>query len=168
MKGALLVTLLFLADTSGAVAQQGYQLSPPDKSFEITFPAQPRHEQKLSASGSFRTEQHAYSVENSTSKFVLSYLELTPVPADLTPTQALDAAISGTLDNVSGKLVDEKPLTIRGKPAKAATINIGQSTVMDARFVWVKPRVYQLLVLHERSSMPDFERRFFESFKLPN
>ena len=132
---------------------------PPDRSFEIIFPARPKHEP---ASGDFHIDSRAYTVENPTSKFVLSYTHLTPVPADLTPTQALDSAISGTVENVSGKLLDEKPLTFRGKPAKAVTISIGQSTLIDGRFVWVKPRVYRLLVLHRKGLMPDFAQHFFD------
>ena len=159
--------LLCLVLVHEALSQQPYHLSPPDRSFEVTFPAQPKHEQNVSNSGVIRVEGHAYSAENSTSKFILSFAEVTPPPADLTATQALDGAISGTVQNVSGKIVNETSMTISGKPAKAVTISVGQSTVLEGRFVWVKPRVYQLLVLHRRGLTPDFEQRFFNSFAIP-
>jgi hypothetical protein len=96
----------------------------------------------------------------------LSYLVVTPSPADLKPTDALDSAISGTVDNVGGKLLSQNSMTMAGHPAKAAVIGVGEKTIIDARFVYAKPRVYQILVVHRNGTTPEFRQQFFDSFSV--
>ncbi|MFI5115294.1 MAG: hypothetical protein ACHP8B_01210 [Terriglobales bacterium] len=150
------------------IAQQAFRFVAPDKSFEASFPGQPKHAQKMSESGPFHIEQHSYSFENSEAKFVLSYLRMTPYPTDLKASDALDGAISGTIDNVSGTLLTKESVTLRGKAAKAVQISVGEDTIIDGRFVCVKPRLYQLLVIHRKGAQPPFQQQFFDSFTVPN
>jgi hypothetical protein len=166
--GEQLSVCLFLGGVVCLFAQQGFKLTPEDKSFAVTFPSQPVHQQNESNTGPIHIEAHAYSVENSSWKFVLSYVHLTPLPTDLKPSDALDSAIGGTLKNIGGKLLSEESMTVSGKPAKAVRITVGESTIVDGRFVYVKPRVYQLLVLHRNGATPPFEQQFFDSFTVPN
>jgi hypothetical protein len=164
MKRSLAIAIAFLVILSSAAAQQVFKLVSPDKSFSVSFPGEPRHERNASDQGPFHIEGHSYTFETSASKFVLSYAQLTPAPIDLKPNDAIDSAISGTIENVSGKLLAQKPVNVRGKPARAVTIAVGENTVIDGRFVYVNPRVYQLLVLHRPGATPSFEQRFFDSF----
>jgi len=150
----------------GASPQHSFKLIPSDRSFEITFPSEPRHAQNTSESGPIHVEAHSYSFETSASKFVLSYVILTPSPADLKPTDALKSAISGTIDNVGGKLLAQNSMTMAGHPTEAVVIGVGEKTIIDGRFVYVEPRVYQILVLHRNGDMPEFQRQFFDSFSV--
>ena len=159
-------TILFLTMASAVVAQQSFKLTAPDGSFEVSFPSEPRHEQNLSDSGPVHVEAHSYSFETAESKFVVNYLHLTPSPVDLKAGDAVDSAISGTVDNFGGKLLTQEPLTMGGQPAKAAVISVGQNTIIDGRFVYVNPRVYELLVFHRKGVIPPFEQNFFGSFSL--
>jgi hypothetical protein len=159
-------TIVVLIVASFAIAQSAFKLTPPDKSFEATFPGKPTHEQNLSDSGPIHMEQNAYTFRTAEGKFVLSYLHLTPSPVDLKASDAIDAAISGTLGNVGGKLLTEGSLTMKGKPAKDVTIGVGENTIIDGRFVYVKPRVYQLIVLHRKGVIPAFQQEFFDSFSV--
>jgi hypothetical protein len=95
-------TILFLTMASAVVAQQSFKLTAPDGSFEVSFPSEPRHEQNVSDSGPVHVEAHSYSFETAESKFVVNYLHLTPAPVDLKPGDAVDSAISGTVDNFGG------------------------------------------------------------------
>lgn len=151
---------------SVALAQSAFKLTPPDKSFEATFPGKPSHEQRLSDSDRIHSLQHAYSLKTTEGKFVLSYVHLTPPPLDLKANDAIDAAISGTLSNVGGKLLTERSLTMKGRLAKAVTIGVGENTIIEGRFVYVQPRVYQLIVLHRQGVIPAFQQEFFDSFSV--
>jgi hypothetical protein len=158
----VLASLVFVA----AFAPGTFKLVAPDRSFAVTFPGEPRHESSTSDSGPFHVEAHAYSLENPDWKYILSYVKLSPLPRDLTPSQALDSAISGTIENVRGKLVSQQAIEMAGKPAKAVKIQVGDNTVIDGRFVYANSRVYQLLVLHRPGAQPQFMQSFFDSFSL--
>ncbi len=165
MKRYIVASCLLLF-ASAVFGQQVYKLISPDKSFEVSFPAKPQHDQNSGDYGPVHVEGHAYSFENSSSKFILSYVHLSPPPADLKPNDALDSAISGTAQNAGGRLLTSEPMTVQDNPGKAVTISIGENTVMDGRLVYVKPRVYQLLVLYKKGVKPAFEQQFFDSFRL--
>jgi hypothetical protein len=139
MNRALNGTILLLTMASAVVAQQSFKLTAPDGSFEVSFPSEPRHEQNVSDSGPVHVEAHSYSFETAESKFIVTYLHLTPSPVDLKAGDAVDSAISGTVDNFGGKLLTQGPLTVAGQPAKAAVISVGQNTIIDGRFVYVNP-----------------------------
>jgi hypothetical protein len=166
MSRALNRTILLFTLACPVIAQQSFKLTAPDGSFEVSFPSEPRHEQNVSDSGPVHVEVHSYSFETAESKFVVTYLQLTPPPVDLKAGDAIDSALSGTVDNVGGKLLTQGPLIVAGQSAKAAVISVGQNTIIDGRFVYVKPRVYQLLVLHKKGVIPPFEQNFFDSFSL--
>jgi len=55
---------------------------------------------------------------------------------------------------------------MNGNPAKAAIISAGENIIIDRRFVYVKLRIYELLVHHENGVTPPFEQQFFDSFSL--
>lgn len=164
---SLVLLLLSIAILFPAFAQEtGPKITLRTDAFQVSFPGKPSHQQHVSDSGHVHVEQHAYSYENAVSKFILSYAQLTPAPVNLNAGRALDSAISGTVENVTGKLQAAKPAVIQGKPAKSVTITVGENTVIDGQFIYVEPRVYQLLVLHGNDAKPDFERQFFDSFVL--
>jgi hypothetical protein len=166
MKPAMVLVIVMSVAILAPSSQHSFKLIPSDKSFEITFPSEPRHAQNTSESGPIHVEAHSYSFETSASKFVLSYVILTPSPADLKATDALDSAIGGTVDNVGGKLLAQNSMTMAAHPAKAAVIGVGEKTIIDARFVYVEPRVYQILVLHRNGDTPEFQQQFFDSFSV--
>jgi TonB family protein len=118
--------------------QRSFRLVSPDGKFEASFPGQPKEEDTTSDSGPFHMEGRAYSFQDATAKFVLSYTDLTPFPTDLKPGDALDAAISGTVGNVKGTLVRQQLLTLRGVPAKSALIAVAGSTILEGQFLCVK------------------------------
>ena len=165
MKRTIALTL-FLVTLFAAEAQRIFRLIPPDKSFEITFPGEPHHQQDVSDNGRIHVEAHSYSFETTASKFVLTYVHLSPPPVDLRASDALDTAINGTVANVRGKLLDSKAVTLGGNPAKTVKIGVGANTLIDGRFIYVKPRVYQLLLLHRKGVTPAYEQQFFDSFSV--
>jgi TonB family protein len=149
------------------LGQRGFRFVSPDRKFEVSFPGQPNEEEIPSDSGPFHMEGRAYSFQDGTAKFVLSYIDLTPFPTDLKAGDALDAAISGTVGNVKGMLVRQQLLTLMGVPAKSVLIAVADNTILEGQFLCVKPRVYQLLVLHGKDMQPPFEQQFFDSFTIP-
>jgi len=152
--------LLMLVSTS--IAQQTFRLIPPDKSFGITFPGEPRHEH----TASIHSEADSYSYANSGTRFVLTFFKVTPVPKGVNANETLRASIDGTVENARGKLITEEPLTVDGRPARKVRISMGQQTVVDGPFVYENASVYQLLVMHRNGEEPSFEQQFFDSFTL--
>jgi TonB family protein len=163
----LSIAAVLVLSAASLLAQQSFRLVSPDKKFEASFPGQPKEDQYTSDQGPFHIEGRAYSFEDATAKFVLTYFDETPWPTDLKPSDALDAAISGTVRNVNGKLVKQESLTLRGIPAKSAQIAVGDNTIVEGQFLCVKPRIYDLLVLHRKETQPSFEQQFFDSFTIP-
>lgn len=163
MKWMNVATLLFTL-VSIAIAQQTFNLVPPDKSFQISFPGEPHHEH----SASVHSESDSYSYANSGTRFILTFFKVTPVPDGVNANETLRAAIDGTVENAKGKLITEEPLTIKGRPARKVRIIMGQQSVIDGRLVYENAAVYQLLVMHRKDEEPSFEQHFFDSFTLPS
>jgi hypothetical protein len=160
--------ILLLTTACASAAQQTTTLTATDGSCEVSFPGEfIRHEQVSTDSGRVHVETHTYYVDTSKSKFILIYIDLSPPPrVDLKADEVINSAIAGTLKKVKGRLLAENPLTMNGNPAKAATISAGENIIIDGRFAYVKPRVYELLVHHERGVTPPFEQQFFDSFSV--
>lgn len=163
-------TLLLLTAACATAAQEGTKLTAADGSCEVSFPSEfIHHEQVNSDSGRVHVETHTYYVETSESRFVLIYLDLLPptgTGVDLRADDAIDSAIGGTLKKVNGRLLDERPVTMNGNPARAMVISAAENIEIDGRFVYVRPRVYELLVYHTKGVTPSFEQQFFDSFSL--
>jgi hypothetical protein len=159
--------ILLLATAFAVAAQQPVKLTAPDKSFEASVPGEFIHEVASTDSGPVHVETHSYFFQTSESKFILTYIHLSPTPpVDLKADDAINTAISATVKLNRGRLLTESPLTMNGKTAKGVVISVGESTVIDGRFLYVRPRVYELLVRHKKGVIPPFEPRFFDSFSV--
>jgi len=166
MRQKKICILLLLTTACATAAQETTKLTAADGSCEVSFPSEfIHHEQTSSDSGRVHVETNTYYVEISESKFVLIYIDLSP-PPPLRADEAIDSVIGGTLKNVKGRLLDESPVTMNGNPARAAVISAAENIIMDGRFVYVRPRVYELLVRHKEGVTPPFEQQFFDSFSV--
>lgn len=165
------ICIILLLMTAGATAaQETTKLTAADGSCEVSFPSEfIHHEQTSSDSGRVHVETNTYYAETSESKFVLIYIDLsqpTGTRVDIRADDAIDSVIGGTLKKVKGKLLDERPVTMNGNPARATEISAAENIIIDGRYVYVKPRVYELSVYHKMEVTPPFERQFFDSFSL--
>jgi hypothetical protein len=89
--------------------------------------------------------------------------------ADFNVEGALDGGRDGMINNVGGTIVSEKQADFAGQKARAivATVpNPGGEFELEARLLWVSPRLYQLLVLVPSSSNSPLAQKFFDSFEL--
>jgi TonB family protein len=159
--------IMLLTTACALAAQQPIKLTAPDKSFEASFPGEFIHEQGSGDSGRAHFETNSYFFETSESKFILTYIQLSPPPpVDFNSDEAINVAIGRTVENANGRLLTENPIAMNGNAAKAVVISVGESTTIDGRFLYVKSRVYELLVRHKKGVIPPFEQRFFDSFSL--
>jgi len=163
------ICLILLLTTACVIpAQEITKLTAADGSCEVSFPSEfIHHEQVSTDSGHVHLETQTYYVETSESKFVLIYLDPSPLPrVDVNAEDVINSAIGGTLKRWKGRLLSESQLTINGNPAKATIMSAGENMIIDGRFVYVKPRIYELFVHHEKKVTPAFEQQFFDSFSL--
>lgn len=159
--------IMLLTTACALAAQQPIKLTAPDKSFEVTFPGEFIHEQASGDSGRAHFETNSYFFETYESKFILTYIQLSPPPpVDFDGDDAINVAIAEGVKINKGSLLTENPIAMNGNAAKAVVISVGESTIIDGRFLYVKPRVYELLVRHEKGVTPPFEQQFFDSFSL--
>jgi hypothetical protein len=159
--------LLLLTTACALAAQRPNKLIAPDNSFEVTFPGEFIQVQASGNSGRAHFETNSYFLETSESKFILTYIQLSPrPPVDFNGNDAINVAIGRAVKLNRGRLLTESPLTMKGNRAKAVVISVGESTIIDGRFLYVNPRIYELIVRHEKGVTPPFEQQFFDSFSL--
>lgn len=82
---------------------------------------------------------------------------------------ALDGGRDGMINNVGGTIVSEKQIKIAGHDARAvvATVpNPAGAFKLEARLMWVSPRLYQLMSLIPSDSASTSGQKFFDSFEL--
>ena len=94
------------------------------------------------------------------------------------PEDLLNRARDGALQNVSGKVTSEKPLTMNGHPGKefsgdgvspeADSSGKHQEATFTARVFWVPPRLYQVLYVRPKTTSAPSEngQKFLDSFQL--
>jgi len=154
--------LVFLCGCSSTPSDARF--SPPDKSFKIYFPAKPAHESTKTDSSPVRTESHSFFVRRSDAQFMLNYLELIPAPGDLKATDALEATLAAAMQKNQGVGLTKQSSIIGGYPTMTVQMRCRNGAVLDGRFIYVSPRIYQVMVIHPADKEPAEMKRFFESF----
>ena len=123
---------------------------------------------------------NTYTAQNGNEAFIVGYNDFPDSPAtrNANPEDLLNRARDGALQNVSGKVTSEKPLTMNGHPGKefsgdgispeADSSGKHQEATFTARVFWVPPRLYQVLYVRPKTASAPSEngQKFLESFQL--
>jgi hypothetical protein len=82
---------------------------------------------------------------------------------------ALDGGRDGMINNVGGTIVSEKQTDFAGHEARAIVAKVPNPAgdlELEARILWVSPRVVQLIALVPSGSSSPSAQKFFDSFEL--
>jgi hypothetical protein len=79
----------------------------------------------------------------------------------------LDDARDGAVQNIQGKLIDEKVLDFHGNPGRELEIKVPNKATIKSRIILIGTRLYQVMVVSEsKSALRKNCPKFFESFKV--
>jgi hypothetical protein len=134
--------------------------------FSVLFPAEPKA--SFNPPDSSGHSEHRFAVERNGGAFMVAYDDFAPGRvgpqyADEVLTQAQKALLAG----MNGKLREENPATLDGRPGKQIIFETADHTVGKLRVFVGQNRLYQVLFVGPagQESSPDADR-FFASFKL--
>jgi len=90
---------------------------------------------------------------------------------DFNVERALDGGRDGMINNVGGTIVSDNQTEFAGQPkARAIVATVpnpdGGELRLEARLVWVSPRMYQLITLAPAGSNSTTAQKYFDNFKL--
>jgi hypothetical protein len=140
----------------------------PDGKFEISFPAKPTLNERLTTSsrgGTFTS--HSLNLKSDEhAAFGVSWWDdpsMKGLPDDEILNRARDSGIGG----VQGKLISETPLTLRGYPARDIDVSTRGNLTMKNRLILAAPTLYTLIVIESDGSQANRDAgRFFNSFRI--
>jgi hypothetical protein len=141
-----------------------------DHGFEARFPVAPKKED-ISMPGPMGTVPAAVWMAEQGDEFVGVTVMTIPAPmlAEFNVDGALDGGRDGMINNVGGTIVSEKQAKIAGHDARAIVAKVPNPAgelELEARLLWVSPRLYQLMALTPSSSTSTAAQKFFDSFVL--
>jgi len=79
--------------------------------------------------------------------------------------KVLEAARDGLIYQTKGKTISNKPITLASNPGNDLEILGGEGTHYRVRLVWVKTRLYQIMVVTPGKPRPE-ANVFFDSFQI--
>ncbi|HEX3560352.1 MAG TPA: hypothetical protein VHU19_14185 [Pyrinomonadaceae bacterium] len=115
---------------------------------------------------------NTYSVQNGSEAFIVGYNDFPDNAAtqNADPQELLNKARDGAVQNVNGKVTNEKPITMDGHPGKefSGESSTPQEATFTARVYWVAPRLYQVLYIRPKTTSAPSEngQKFLDSFQL--
>lgn len=162
---ALLVFVLFALACGGmttkweTVSEPGFTVEMPGKPQKQVQPAGP-------------LTMNSYLVDKGDEGYMMAYSDIPKNVADMVtnPEQFLNNGKEGMIRTFNGKLSGERQASIGNHPGKEFSgegNTKGKDIAFTARVYWVKPRLYQVVYMREKSkaASPDGQK-FLDSFKL--
>lgn len=137
-----------------------------EENFTISMPGEPKQE-RTSGRSPFGNGHHIYSLESNGVGYTVSNSAFENPPAQPKDIKLiLDLARDMVLMVTSGKLLDEKDISVDRFPGREVRIEKGKK-IWTLRAYIVKGRMYQLMTTEPKAKErnPDTEK-FFNSFKL--
>jgi hypothetical protein len=124
--------------------------------FTALMPSKPRYEARPLA-GSPAVTMHLWSAHAAKSLFGIGYADYPAVDP-----RTLDATRDALIDNIRGRLLEEKPLVQGGLSGRALVAESGEA-VLRVRLLVSGSRVYQLAVLGGKNAIaaPDLDLFWF-------
>ncbi len=174
LKSGILIALFILSNQFiNQTLAQAYKYVDKDKAFSIEFPGKPDTSKQVVPSDIGNLDMYLVLYEKSIDEvYMLAY---TDYPEDIIVASdskdLLEAAIEGSMSSFGITEPDyEKEITVDGNPGIVYEANIKSdenSMHVINKTIFVKYRLYQILILYQNSEIPEKDSKaFYNSFKL--
>jgi hypothetical protein len=143
-------------------------VSPEGGGFSISMPGTPKPMQQSVNTAAATIKVYVNLLDLGSTAYTVMYSDY---PADViaqsNPQTMFNNARDNMLKNQSGKLLNERAISLNGHPGKELKVSLPNNIIMIARMYLVKQRLYQAIAgtSPDRQSSPDINR-FLDSMKL--
>jgi hypothetical protein len=138
--------------------------------FTVSMPGTPIKNEQSEPSPAGPIPIHLYTVTQGYEGFIAGYSEYPEIVFSSGNNEALlNGARDRAINNVNGKVTNERSITLAGYPGREITGNApSQNISFTVRLYIVKPRMYMLMYTQYGVDKPisDDGRRFLDSFQL--
>jgi hypothetical protein len=143
-----------------------------DYGFEARFPVAPKKEDMSVPTPAGTIPASLWMAEDGEEVVGLTVMTVPEaILANFNVEGALDGGRDGMVNNVGGTIVSDKQTDFAGqKNARAVVATVpnpgGPELQLEARLVWISPRMYQVIALVPVGSNSSTPSKYFDSFKL--
>ncbi|MEI6301091.1 MAG: hypothetical protein WCR74_06570 [Betaproteobacteria bacterium] len=137
--------------------------------YSITLPAKPQEHTRTLNSSAGEVSMTMASAQAAGWVFGVGYADY---PSGTNTDKHIDEQRDALLRNISGRITDEKALSVGGRPGRLVTAEGRRGdgvVVLQVRFVSDGPRLYQIAAVGNQGGVAETELdTFLDSFKLQN
>lgn len=165
-KSCLLVGLLICASFANA---EPVKYSPPDKAFEVTFPAKPECKEQILSIAGGKAVMHVCSYSNVEAQLFYSatFYDGLRVPQHVDPTEALKGAMNGAANATSSTIVENHNVEISGFPALESVMRDKNGLITLTQYVLAHQRLLSIEFAGRPGRVPkEAVNAFMNSFKI--
>jgi hypothetical protein len=136
----------------------------PADGFAISFPAQPNLEKQNVSTDAGQFELRTYVAQDSSTALIAAVCNYGPTAAGKDPSQLLESAKKGAVNNLKAHIASEKPVDLAGHRGVAFEAD-NDSEHISARIYLAGTVLYQSIVLSPMNARSIDTKRFLESFQ---
>lgn len=145
-----------------------------DGYFTILLPGAPAQQTQQVDSPAGPLDYFTYTLQNESHSYFIAYVDFPEVPNDARGIKKiLDGGRDGAIATISGKLISETDLSLKGMPGRAITVE-GAGSLLKARIYLADLRLYLIMIVTNKnqSAAPELNlenvtvERFLGSFRL--
>ncbi|HEX8844162.1 MAG TPA: hypothetical protein VF791_05940 [Pyrinomonadaceae bacterium] len=155
--------------TTSSASSQSWQPLTGDQ-FSVSMPGTPMKSDQTEPSPAGPIQIHLYTVSQGYEGYIVGYSEYPDLVFSSGNNDVLlNGARDGAIQNVNGKILNERNITLSGYPGREITGNApSQNISFTARLFIAKPRMYMLMYTQYGVDKPLSEdgRRFLDSFQI--
>jgi hypothetical protein len=165
MKRTTALLAFFLAALLSVHAFEDWKLFSSERGrFTALFPGTPTEQKNPVDTALGKIDMYQYSTTQGGAVYMISFNDL-PV-AQTGKMDLLDTAVKSAQQSLGGNVQDDTKIPLDGYAGRSWRSETPTLTLM-AKYLWVRPRMYQLLVAAPKGTLNFSEaRRFLDSFKL--
>lgn len=143
--------------------------SPPDKAFEVTFPARPECKEKQVGVVTGKAVMHVCSYANVDAQlfYSVAFYDGLPVPQRVDSAEVLKGAMNGAATATNSTIVESHSLEISGFPALESVMRDQNGLISLSQYVLAHQRVFSIEFAGWRGRVPkEAVNAFMNSFKI--
>lgn len=166
LKRALFIALLSATSTAGA---EQVKYSPPDKAFEVAFPAKPECKEQKLAGATGTAVMHVCSYVNADAQLFYSatFYDGLLVPQHASSAEILKGAMNGAASTTNSTILESHSSEISGFPALECVMQDKNGLISLSQYVLVKQRLFSIEFAGWPGHVPkEAVNAFMNSFKI--
>lgn len=164
----IIASIFYLMRGDGGKLEEFKPYRSDEGSFSILLPGKPnRTVQKIETSVS-PLEFVMYQAGSDEIGFIAGYVDYPDMMFENVDIEKmLDGARDGAVQNVKGKLLNEKVLDFHGNPGRELEIEVPNKATLKSRIILIDCRLYQIMAVSDSKSTLNANcPKFFDSFKV--